>query len=404
MIQSKLVLQVPTSFTLRRLLTRLSQLRAISVLKRDLRREDERREAEERRKQADALMLPPPVPPLNTSAASDSFATPTSDPTKVDPRTSPALGTLPGRRSSAISISSLHRPQFPLKLDLSSTSLRITEEEAAVFSKGLASPVTLAPKSARALGPTDSFPDLMATFAGSSTNLEGAHVPPAMDLNIPDGIHITQKQPDLAALTAGLGDSLDKPIELDLDAMDIEMANMNDHFIGQGENSEHTHADDGLFSPALDNGEAGQQLQVQSHSVKERNDLPNFEMDTNIHDELFGDFTTNVPMELASNGTTPHQSSTSIPSPNSFLAQLSSAPDSVEGKTSSTGENLMPDSGETFDLNSLDLSHLTSGFFPDGQGSEMSFPLDMDSFLSLNTNHDSQGDDGVNNVQDQAHV
>ncbi|KAF8912898.1 hypothetical protein CPB84DRAFT_1841340 [Gymnopilus junonius] len=342
-----------------------------------------------------------PVPPPTSGVLNETFAQPSSDGSKTTPRNSPVLNSFPGRRPSAISISSLHRPQFPLKLDLSSTSLRITEEEATVFTKGLASPVTLAPKSARALGPSESFPELMATFGGSSSTLDAGHGPPNMDLSLPDGMHMSEKGPDLATLAAGLGDSLEKPIELDLDAMDIEMASINDHFGSPVEDPGHT--GDGLFSPVLDNGESGQQLQVENdQSQKEENDLANFQMDANMHDELFGNFSSRGQMELTSDASIPHPPSTSMPFSTSLLAQFSSAADSMEGKTSSTGDSLVPDSGETFVLNSIDLANLGSGFFSDGQSPEMNFSLDMESFLNMNPDVDSQGDSNTSKAQDQA--
>lgn len=348
-------------------------------------------------------MLPPPVPPPTSEVSGETFMQPSSDGSKTNPRNSPVLSSLPGRRPSAISISSLHRPQFPLKLDLSSTSLRITEEEAAIFTKGLASPVTLAPKSARALGPSESFPELMATFGGSSAPLDASHGPGTMDLSLSDSMHISEKPSDLAALAAGLGDSLDKPIELDLDAMDIDIARINDHFGDSVETSDPGHAGDGLFSPVLDSGEAEQQLQAASaQSQKEGNNISNFDMDANVHDELFGDFTSGGQMELTSDTSIPRPPSTPIPSPNSLFAQFSSAPDSMEGKTSSIGDNLIPDSGETFDLNSIDLANLAPEFFSDGQGPEMNFSLDMESFLNMNPNVDSQGEINTNKAQDPA--
>jgi hypothetical protein len=207
-------------------------------LKRDLLREEERIKIEERRKHSDTLMLPPSLP-MTSEIRPEGSA--------IQPKDSSILNTIPSRRGSAISISSLHRPQFPLKLDLSSTSLRITEEEAAMFKKGLASPVTLAPKSAR-LGPNEFPPEFMAAFANSSVPPDVTSEPPTIDLTLPNYLHASQEEND-STMNSGVGDSSDKPIELDLD---IDMANMTDIFGDpDADNSEDSNIRDGLFSPVL---------------------------------------------------------------------------------------------------------------------------------------------------------
>lgn len=103
------------------------------------------------------------------------------------------------RRQSTISLSSLHRPPFPHKLDLSSTALRINPDDPLSLQSGLASPVTLAPKSSISRHP----PDLLG----------GQHV----------DIDLTLEDDDMGMSTnqlgggAALGSSADQPIELDLD-------------------------------------------------------------------------------------------------------------------------------------------------------------------------------------------
>ncbi|KDR85234.1 hypothetical protein GALMADRAFT_233971 [Galerina marginata CBS 339.88] len=371
-------------------------LRAISILKRDLRREEERIETEERRKQQDALkMLPPPVPPPTSDAFADAPSHTSIDGSGTNPRNSPIFNPLPGRRPSAISISSLHRPQFPLKLDLSSTSLRITEEEAALYSKGLPSPVTLAPKSARPTGPNESFPDLMSAFADSTLPIDITHSSPNLDLSLPDGMHIPQKQSDLTVLGVGLGDSSDKPIELDLDAMDIEMANMTDHFGDPIEPSGSSNTHDGLFSPIMDNGDAEQMLGIANDEPGQDKgtSLAEFEID-NVNDELFGDFTSSGgELELAPGGSVPQPQSLSMSSPEILLAQFTSAPDLMEVKNSPSVNSALQQTGETFDLNSsMDLiSNLASGFFSDAQNTEMNFSMDMETFLNMDSGDEPKG-------------
>lgn len=136
------------------------------------------------------------VPPPSSPAHSPLVPAP--------PPTSPVLGTqkaslLPLRRQSTISLSSLHRPPFPHKLDLSSTALRLNPDDP--LQSGLASPVTLAPKT--------SMPRVGSDFPfGPDVD---------MDLSVGDdptgvGLHGTNPLGD-----PSVGSSSDKPIELDLD-------------------------------------------------------------------------------------------------------------------------------------------------------------------------------------------
>lgn len=169
-----------------------------------------------------------PLPPLDTDVI--------MGPPPLPIHASPPPGSLnPTRRGSAISLSSLRRPPFPLKLDLSSSSLRLSAEEAALFSQSLPSPVSLAPKSARPSAQTEM--DLMAAFASSSHHVD-------IDLTVDD-------DSPMAPIDASLGNSVDKPIELDLDSIDMEMSNMTDLF---GDATETSSGQDGggvegIFSP-----------------------------------------------------------------------------------------------------------------------------------------------------------
>ena len=118
----------------------------------------------------------------------------------------------------------------PPKLDLSAISHRMTTEEGSLFSGGLASPVTLAPRSARPTAAHELPPDLMA-FASGSSDADAVGGPIDIDLTVPD----ETRGPDATAdgmvgvmLDASLGNSADKPIEVDLD-LDIDMT-MTDIF------------------------------------------------------------------------------------------------------------------------------------------------------------------------------
>jgi len=211
----------------------LDQSRAIAVLQRDLDRAKAQEKAE---REAEALRnLPPPEPevvamssnPAELNVGSMSFAHPTdgsgssvSGTQKHAP--GPGVGSfLAARRQSTISLSSLNRPQVPQKLDLSSAALRINPAELAQgLGGGLLSPVTLAPKSGRATATSEFPPDLMAALAASEIS------------NRPVDIDLTMLPEEARAAThvglgASLGSSADRPIELDLEGMDIDMTNVD---------------------------------------------------------------------------------------------------------------------------------------------------------------------------------
>jgi hypothetical protein len=119
------------------------------------------------------------------------------------------------RRMSTISLSSLNRPSFPHKLDLSSATLGMNPD-LSMFANGLASPVTLAPKSARPSAANDLPPDLLAMTA-----LAGASA-----LNDPSArgvdIDLTLSGSSPSNALGNIGNSADKPIELDLE-LDMDM-------------------------------------------------------------------------------------------------------------------------------------------------------------------------------------
>jgi len=278
-------------------------LRAIGVLQRDLGRERKRLQEAEKaaissRTRSKSLSQSPtsvraPLPGPGSDVAS---IDPTDQrPTQISPPpTSGGSGGssgVPGRRGSTISLSSLHRPAFPHKLDLSSATLRLTAEEASMFSSGpLASPVTLAPKSARPLTSTDMPPDFMTAFeAATDVNSRPADI----DLTLPDThLHDGNASSNVTMrMDATLGNSADKPIELDLDNIDIDMTNMSDLF---GDDSS-TDANASLFSPAT----VGHELPIagqNSKSVKQENlgmdilTALSVVGDTEGHEDLFASF------------------------------------------------------------------------------------------------------------------
>ena len=199
------------------------------MLQRDL----DRAKAQERaEREAEALRnLPPPKPevvavssnPSDLSTSSVSLAQPTdvSGPSVSGTQKSGAGSFMAARRQSTISLSSLNRPQFPHKLDLSSAALRIDPAELAQgLGGGLPSPVTLAPKSGRATATTEFPPDFMAALAAS----EMANRPVDIDLTM-----LPEETPAVAhvGLDATLGSSADRPIELDLEGVDIDMTSVD---------------------------------------------------------------------------------------------------------------------------------------------------------------------------------
>lgn len=203
------------------------------MLQRDL---DRVRAQEQAAKEAEALKNRPPPEPEVAPECSNSAGPSMGSPSSAIPMdvsgisTSGTQKSFPGagsfsaaRRQSTISISSLSRPQFPHKLDLSSEALRInTGELAQGLGGGLPSPVTLAPKSGRTTATSEFPPDFMAAFAAS----EMATQPVNMDLTM-----IREEGPMTAhvGLDPSLGSSADRPIELDLD---IDMTDMHVSLFG----------------------------------------------------------------------------------------------------------------------------------------------------------------------------
>ncbi|PPQ98880.1 hypothetical protein CVT24_003511 [Panaeolus cyanescens] len=328
--------------------------RAITVLKRELAAEQEKKrqeeEAEAQRQKAELEKMAATAPSSPVMSAETLY--PGSEADLSTPLKTPHQ--LPVRRQSAISFSSLQRPAFPLKLDLSSPSLRLSEDDASLFSKEPASPVTLAPKSARPVD-THEFPaDFMAAFAASSVPPDMMH-PPELDLS---AMHLPQKQSQMLG-SVGLGDSSDKPIELDLEGMDMEMTDMNELF---GEHPDSAASSNPLFSPQTAEGPGQKGNDPQIAKVD----------DLNLNPELFGEFTTNP--ELAA-GLLP-QENASVPSPETLMAQLASS------QFMGLKESTSTEGTENFNLN-LDISHLTSGIFNNGHETGIGFPMDMDSFMAM---------------------
>lgn len=211
------------------------QRNAIAVLHRDLANQEAKARQAEEEARAKA------APPAEAASGDDSSMPPPPNLPSYDRETmSPSIGRTPNRRQSVISMSALQRPtaKHPeLKLDLSATSLRLTAEEAASMfsvSSGLASPVTLAPRSARPLGPDEFDADMMVAMA--SANSDGGHQ---------DALNLAGFS-DASGPVGASGSSADQPIELDLDAID---ASLDMDLFGDGPESG-SGVGDSLFSPA----------------------------------------------------------------------------------------------------------------------------------------------------------
>ena len=93
----------------------------------------------------------------------------------------------------------------------------------------------------------------------------------------------------------------------------------------------------------------------------------------------------------ASAGTILQSQTTSIPSPGSLLAQFSSSSVVMDVKPSlPTGSPSMHDPAASFDLGSLDLTHLDPNFFSNAQES---FSMEMAAFM--NSGNGSNVEPGV---------
>ncbi|KAG6918678.1 hypothetical protein DXG01_012496 [Tephrocybe rancida] len=344
-------------------------LRSIAALQRDLRREEKRIKSLEEaavatRTRSKSTSLSPTSTRIALPAVpgTDDASRPPSNALASTPTNSPPGPSSAGlgRRPSAISISSLHRPAFPLKLDLSSSALRITPEEASMFSSGLASPVTLAPKSAR-IGPSEFSSDLMAAFTSSQT------IDLTMDADNGD-VKITLDNVDGTA---------ERPIELDMEGMDIDMA-MTDLFGDPTDSgSNDASAMDGLFSPIV--VEPDTNTEIDKPIKTEEVFLQNLGESSN-GDDIFSS------LDVQADATEPQQSkdtsseTRSVPSPASLLESFTSA-SHLQGIDEMPSNN-MPAPDAPFDMSGLDLSNLDQTFFGEPAEAVMDFSMDMDQFMA----------------------
>ncbi|KAF5336835.1 hypothetical protein D9611_003409 [Ephemerocybe angulata] len=322
-------------------------LRAISVLQRDLAKEQEKKRKEEEEeaarlaeKQREIATTPEPM--------QEDESTQQTQPTTQN--NSPISATHPTRRPSVISYSSLHRPAFPHKLDLSSVSFRLPSEDNSIIQSGLASPVTLAPKSARALGANELPPDFLSSFASSSS--DSGNRPPDIDLTIPDDILPANGPVDLTA-----GGSSDKPIELDLDD-DLDVAAMFGGSSGANANPDPAmQSSENIFSEGMGAAES-----TAASAMKDTDFFKQFEG----NEELFSNL---EQQGESSKGSDPQPEI----APGSML-------DSFGTSTANAVTELGNIGDQAFDFNTIDLTNLDSSFnFPnqDQPNPELAFPVDF---------------------------
>ena len=350
------------------------KLRALTVLQRDLAREEQRIRAEE---EAAAAAIPKPPSPGPTTDA-----TPAGSPTQTQSELLPegslrprltGVGINVARRQSTISLSSLSRPAAPQKLDLSASALRILPDE--MIPSGLSSPVTLAPRSARA----PSLPPELVML-GDPTGR-----PVDIDLTLDNDIDMTgpsasgPQMRSMVHVDPTAGSSADKPIELDLDMdMDVQFFPDDPSAGGAGANAS-------MFGPAPMPG-ADQQAQLIKPKQEEQLDLdllghfPSVES-SGAADDMFASFGSSAPADVptsSSSTSDAQKAALGAPSPGTILAGLAG--------TSQAGDASIPPGQEgSFDF---DMSFLN------GQGSGDIDMSGMDDIFNMGVTPGS-GTDGA---------
>lgn len=219
----------------------------------------------------------------------------------------------------------------------------------------------------------------MEAFASSASPLEQ---PADIDLTVPETSRPNSSHAKMPN-DSNIGSSADKPIELDLDSMDIDMA-MTDLFGDSDNNStEATNTVDGLFSPVVGDTVMANDFPGKPEKTEE-NFLHALNQPNNDIFATLGHPDHSEPSKPSLSAAHP------APSPESLLASLSSSSQLVAHASTSNDASGEPQ----FDLNSLDLSTLGSGFFTNASEHDMNFPMDMSDFLNLGATHEHKGDDG----------
>ncbi|KZT67670.1 hypothetical protein DAEQUDRAFT_739269 [Daedalea quercina L-15889] len=335
--------------------------RAMAVLQRDIHREEQRLEAEAAAAAAAAAKAAAEAEAAATSSpmispTSPSLSNPfTGQPAESSPDSvhTKALPT-PARRQSTVSLSSLQRPNFQHRLDLSGTSMRIhTDELLSGIPSGLSSPVTLAPKSSHRAIPQEL---VMAALT------EAANRPVDIDLTVSEAeLEIQQTAGTAeASLDPTAGTSADKPIELDLD-MDMDMDMDLFDAAAAGNSSQH------IFNPHAEHpiSEGAPNMVPDVKPKQEEDFFPNALHAGNPSGDM-GDILASLGGPSAQDGHTtnmgdsghppPMSSAMKAPSPRSILASFDAAQQHPPG---ATGE---PNQAH-FDIHSIDLESLGAEMF-----------------------------------------
>ncbi|KAJ8489659.1 hypothetical protein ONZ45_g13500 [Pleurotus djamor] len=278
------------------------------------------------------------------------------------------------RRPSNISISSLHRAPFPLKIDLPSPSLRMSQDDMSAFSGKLASPINL--NSAQALGPPEFNAELMAAFASAAP--DGVDRTVDIDLTT-DDVEVGGQE------LITMGNTADKPIELDLDSMDIDIASMTDLF---GDTTEPSNDGDAFSADAV----------LPDKPVKSEEDLDiqildAFTSGSADHDDIFGlagDASGDLPeVKPPSDAQLSHAQS-----PGSMLASFEAATanlGSLDTQPTASSQNLsIPDGGFEF---------LGPEYFANAQDHGSTSTMDFQQLLNTMGNSLDPGDAATQNTE-----
>ncbi|KAI0761682.1 hypothetical protein BD413DRAFT_700419 [Trametes elegans] len=359
-------------------------LRAIAVLQRDLAREEQRLKAEEeaaaaaRKQPSPSGTITAPTTPLGSPSQTHTDTLP--DGTPRPKTTTTAITTTaptPARRQSTISLSSLQRPAFPHKLDLSASALRIHPEE--LLPSGLSSPVTLAPRSARASLP----PDLvMAALSDAANRPVDIDLTVDTDIDMTGGAGGSGEGMGPRTNAAGLGSSADKPIELDLD-IDME-------FFGEGAGAGPSNAGPNMF------GTQGAQSQ---QGVKPKEEVMDIDILKALQEgepsatgeDIFASLGgasssgTNAPGPSAPGTSHSQKAPSGAPSPGAFLASLG-AGTSQAADNAAAGSSMGTGQDGQINLQNFDISALNSNFFSENSGGAEMDMMGIDDLFNMTAN------------------
>lgn len=205
---------------------------------------------------------------------------------EIRTRQSTPVGKAPLRRPSKVSLSTLHRNPFPLKLDLSSASLRLDESSLNMSSfglgnlgslgtmGGLASPVTLAPKSARPMAPGEIPPEILAALATATSDPSEQDVlmQGQDDTRVDIDLTLDDDLQTMSVLGAGANGSVDQPIDVDMDLDQVDVENLANDFFGGDEGNDKSMSSDrqgveGIFGPMGPMGDNNSRIQADTQGI-----------------------------------------------------------------------------------------------------------------------------------------